>query len=548
MSFFLAHGADVISQRVRRSMGSNSASTKDKDRSRVESETGMNTMDDLVNGLRSNRLRTLSLGWVESDFIRSDKSVATLEKAWQRNRSVTDVSIGYKIGQTNTYKVVEGPVEGSVGVPVHTRNRRLLCLTLDRLLAQKSSHYILSLRLVLSDWIPEHLLHAVLKQHVHLQAIEFFGVTCRTVVRSNTTQSLRSDSGLAPVVESNTLSTRSEFAAAPAAKRFLKKKRRGVANISMLNRPSAEGEFKGSRRTEPVDIVSVVMPHLVRVNSPLKSLKLIDCGLVDDDISYLVNAIQGKNLTILSLRANRYLTGTGVMELVSTSAVTDELDLSLCDFNCFDGPAIGAALAQRKVPLKRLIMCGNYQLDVHGLVALVQPAVLQKVKALDLSYCELGESRTSRILQQLLASHATPTMLREIKLQGCAVTSNVSRRALINLMSAPHSRIRRFILNDTVETGKYWSTDGLEEVAAVMPLNYDVEVLDLDFMNTSPNAKVWGKIKPLLELNRLGRRVVLPSRNVSDAEWIHGIYEASKKDLDTLYWFVRHSTERVSIK
>jgi len=520
----------------------------DKDRSLVESEVCVKTMDDLVNGLRNNRLRTLSLGWCESDFIRSDKSVATLEKAWQRNSSVTAVSIGFKIGQTSHYKIVEGSVEGSVGVPVHIRNRRLLCLTLDRLLAQKSSHYLLSLRLVLDEWIPEHLLHAVLKQNAHLQAIEFFGVTCRTVIRSKTTQSLRSDSGFTPAAENNTLSMRSEYAAAPVTKRLLKKKRRGVANISMLKSSAGtEGEFRG-RRTEPVDIVSVVMPHLVRVNSPLKSLKLIDCGLGDGDISYLVNAIQGKNLTTLSVRSNRHLTGTGVMELVSTPAVVEELDLSLCDFNCFDGAAIGAAVAQRKTPLKRLIMCGNYQLDSHGLVALVQPPVLQKVKALDLSYCELGDSRTSRILQQILASHATPTMLQEIKLQGCAVTSDAARRALVNLLAAPHSRIRRFILNDTVETGKYWPTKGLEEVATVLPLNYDVEVLDIDFMNTTPNAKAWGLIEPWLELNRLGRRVVLSSRVVSDAEWIQGIYKASKKDLNTLYWFIRHTTERVRTK
>ena len=594
MSFILAYGAEVVSQRLRHKRSNNnnnrqrgateSSSASAASTNHLESEPAterVQTMDDLCRGLEQNKLRSLSIGWKESDFVRSDRSVAILEKAWQRNRSVTDISIGFKIGQSSNYKAVQvggGPEDyngnsssgnGSnskrrhAGIPIHTRNRRLLCHTLDRLLAQKSPHYILSLRLVLDDWVPEHLLHAVLKQHVHLQAIEFHGVTCRAVIRPDTTQSLRSDNTnsngyptttTGSAIDQTSQSVRSEFAAAPVTKRFLgrkKKKRRGVANIGMLK--TSEGGESSSRpcRTEPVDIVSVVMPHLVRVNSPLKSLKLIDCGLIDDDISYLVNAIQGKNLQMLSVRSNRYLTGTGVMELCTTPVVKGELDLSLCDFNCFDGPAIGAALAQRKTPLQKLYMNGNYQLDSHGLVALVQPGVLKKVISLDLSFCELGESRTARVLKQVRQSHANDvTALRELTLQGCTITGNASRQAFLDLLAhTPHSRIRRFILNDPVESGKYWSTDSLEQVAAVLPHNYDVEELKLDYMHTKPNAHVWEtQMEPWLELNRLGRRVVLPGREVSNSEWVTGIHKASKKDLNTLYWFIRQSSEHVCSK
>lgn len=572
MPSILAYGAEALAQRLQKQRHRRNNKSDCVHPSSWESEPAaeriVETMDDLCQRLRENKLRTLSIGWNESDFIRSDKSVAVLEKAWQRNRSVTDVSIGFKIGQSNNYKavIVDGgtTVDGGggghhAGIPVHTRNRRLLCLTLDRLLATKSPHYILSLRLVLDDWIPEHLLHAILNLHVHLQSIEFHGVTCRRSIyagrghnNERQTQSLRSDSGgFSPAaVTENYLSLRSEFAAPPAAKRLLqkkkkKKKRRGVADMSMLKTQNGGGGGAEGKRTEAVDIVSVVMPHLVRVNSPLKSLKLVDCGLIDEDISFLVNAIQGKELASLSIRSNRYLTGTGVMELCSSSSICGELDLSLCDFNCFDGPAIGAALARRNKPLKKLLLCGNYQLDVPGLVALVQPGVLHKVQALDLSYCELGNGRTTRLVEQVAESHASfATALRELKLQGCNISSNVSRQALIRLLSLPHSRIRRLILNDPVESGKYWATKGLKEVAAVLPLNYDLEELSLDYMQTQPNANVWqNDILPWLEWNRLGRRVVLPGREVSASEWIDSIHRASRKDLDTLYWFVRQSTE-----
>lgn len=303
-------------------------------------------------------------------------------------------------------------------------------------------------------------------------------------------------------------------------------------------------------RSEHVDICSVVLPYVGRVKSQIKSLKLIDCGLCDEDISYLVDAIQGKYLASLSVRSNRQLSGKGVMDLCAcASAVTDDLDLSLCDFSPFDGQAIAAGLAQRRNALGKVHLRGNYRLDAIGLVALVKPGVLQKVKSLDLSYCELGESRTARVLEQLKVSQIPGSALHEIQLQGCTVSSAKSQRALQQLLSSPNSRLRRLILNDPVESGKYWSTNLLQHIADIMPHNYDVEELKIDFMNTTPNVKIWDDdIKPWLELNLLGRRSVLPDRAVSNSEWLQVIQNAGGKDLDTLYWFVRQSTERISQK
>ena len=554
MSFILAYGAERVSQRWRNHR------PREGEASSANRTDTAESLEDLCQGLRENRLRTLSIGWNESDFIRSDKSVGVLEKAWQRNRSVTSVSIGLRIAQSSHYKAVEG--DGRPGIPVHTRNRRLLCLTLDRVLAQKSPHYILSLRLVLDDWIPEHLLHAILKQQVHLQSIEFHGVTCRTVARRNqNTDSLRSETSTSTTAstaqsDSTASSVRSEYAAAAVVKRLLsKKKQHGVANIDMLSNDKTHNHSNdrhprvprvNRNRSVPVDLVSVVLPHLVRLHSPLKSLKLIDCGLTDEDLDMLVQALANhKNLEELSLRSNRRLTGTGAATLCASFRGTS-LDLSLCDLTRFDAPDITAALSRRTVPLSKLLLCGNYQLDTIGLVQLVQASVLQKVVALDLSYCEWGESRTTRTLQQIVASHAEgPTALREIVLQGCTLTSHASRQALLNLLTAPHVRLRRLVLNDPVESGKYWSTEALEQVADIMPSNYDVEELVLDYMYTQPNAQVWKRIQPWLEWNKLGRRVVVPGRTVSAAEWLESIYKASQKDdLDVLYWFIRQSTGR----
>jgi hypothetical protein len=101
-------------------------------------------------------------------------------------------------------------------------------------------------------------------------------------------------------------------------------------------------------------------------------------------------------------------------------------------------------------------------------------------------------------------------------------------------------------LNDPVETGKYWSTTSLQSMAEAVAKNYDVEDLVLDYLPTQPNAVVWKMlVQPWLDLNRLGRRVVRPGQPISHHEWADVVHRASTKDMDTLFWFVRHSAERV---
>jgi hypothetical protein len=224
----------------------------------------------------------------------------------------------------------------------------------------------------------------------------------------------------------------------------------------------------------------------------------------------------------------------------------------LCDFTSDDAIPIAEALAHRRTTkaLSRIMLCGNYQLDTSGLVQLVQPTVLQKVTAVDLSFCELGESRTTRVLQQIAMSHQQqgPTALREVILQGCTLTSTTSRGALLQLLQCPNVRIHTYRLNDPVETGKYWSTHALRQVAAVMPHNYDVEEFTVDYMRTQPNVAVWKTdIQPWLDWNILGRRVVVPGRTVTNQEWVTAIGKASvKDDLDVVYWFIRQSTHHLS--
>jgi hypothetical protein len=215
---------------------------------------------------------------------------------------------------------------------------------------------------------------------------------------------------------------------------------------------------------------------------------------------------------------------------------------------------MSAALAQRDSasPLTKLSLCGNYQLDAGGLEALVAAPVLRQVRALDLSYCDLNEMRTTRVLEGLVVGQQQqqpqqpPSVCREIVLQGCTVTSAKGRSALCALLASPDSLLRRIILNDPVETGKYWSTAGLQSVAEALAKNYDVEDLVLDYLPTQPNALVWEThVQPWLDLNRLGRRVVRPGQPISHQEWAAVVHQASTKDMDTLFWFVRHSAERV---
>jgi hypothetical protein len=510
---------------------------------------------DLVHSLKRNQLPTLSLGWTDSDFLQSERSLAVLSRAWQANASVTVVTLGWKIGQASHYMTPDG--EGN-SIPVHGRNRRLLCQTLHRLLVADSPHALRSVRLVLDEWVPAHVLQAMLARHAcSLECLEFHGVSCRTVSR----QSVSADSTRSQETAATT-SLRSDTTAAGRRRRAPRKqrptKRRGGVALSSLL-PHSHDHSKGPSsqqetpavRTEAIGMVSVILPHIQSLDSPLISLKLIDCALVDEDVVRLMQALpKARPMQLLSVRSNRRLTGKGAAVLLAAAPADCTVDLSLCDFDASDGRAMRDALAQRDdaAALTKLSLCGNYQLDAWGLEALVAAPVLRQVRALDLSYCELNEMRTTRVLEGLLVGQQLQqsSVCREVVLQGCTVTSVKGCSALCALLASPDSLLRRIVLNDPVETGKYWSTTSLQSMAEAVAKNYDVEDLVLDYLPTQPNAVVWKMlVQPWLNLNRLGRRVVRPGQPISHHEWVDVVHRASTKDMDTLFWFVRHSAERV---
>lgn len=294
---------------------------------------------------------------------------------------------------------------------------------------------------------------------------------------------------------------------------------------------------------------SVISRVVVRLNNhaALTTLKLMDCNMNDSAAVQLAAFLQERGgIDTLSLRNNRTLRGRG-LAAICQAAVHESLDLSLCDFDGEDAEIIADALAVRETVLGELKLCGNYQIDIDGMLKLTSAACCEKMQALDVSHCGYTDSKAVKTLSAL--SKLGVSQLRRLTMEGMLLTSNEAVRALCQLLSSASSLRVISIDKSTEHNQNQIGVQQLQSVLEAVQDNYEIEQLDIGRHLTL----VWRQIEFYLGLNRAGRRIlraqpaVVGRRGsnaaVDEADW-YDVLAGSGGDMSTLYWIVRESAER----
>lgn len=454
------------------------------------------SLDDLYNRLKRNEIKELKLGFRESDFVVSKRSASQLEKALRVNTSVTSVSIGWR-----------------------HKNRKALGEILKAIARHTK---LVKLQLILDDWIPEHLLRMLLQN----QSDTLVQIDIRAV----------------QVKRKNALG-------------------RWCCEPDGTNISSSASWLGGGDHTTSVTVCDhclvsrVLVPmHNFRQHQHrhLKSLHLVDCGLRDKQAVMLADYLHTRGgIAELSLRSNRQLGAHGVAVLCQ-SPVTQKLDLSLCDMNPKVAHALAPAIAARPWVLGELLLCGNYRMGADALLALVQQDCCSKVLSLNVSYCDVSDSRAVAMIRAVAKLDGPRTKLRKLSLQGAKIANSNCIAALVDLLKC-NLPLRVIHLNDPGQPNII-STDQLRMVIIGMKQNFEVEELYMDLLfNTEINA-LWREIDFYFRLNRAGRRILLDNKPVERIEpevlprqpftdWFD-VLERAGDDLQVLYWIVRHSADR----
>jgi hypothetical protein len=315
-------------------------------------------------------------------------------------------------------------------------------------------------------------------------------------------------------------------------------------------------------------VVSRVIVRHLHKHENLKTLKLIDCDLDDHQVNLLADFLHMRGgIANLSLRNNRTLRERG-LSIICQAPIIQSLDLSLCDLDGKAACAIARSIATRPWVLGELLLCGNYQIDTRGMLALTSQACCDKLLALDISYCDYSDSKAVETLASLKKLDSS-TKLRQITMQGTRVASGDATRALCQLLQTENS-LRVVRINDRTRTDPtILSVQQLRGVVAGIKDNYELEQLELDshqgqrnnsrlaastFSNTEEMA-VWQELEFYLRLNRAGRRILrvkgTSARNnnpwrsrETDVDWFDVVARCASDDMDVLYWIVRESADR----
>ena len=217
--------------------------------------------------------------------------------------------------------------------------------------------------------------------------------------------------------------------------------------------------------------------------------------------------------------------------------------------------------------LKEFILCGNYQLDHRGFVALTK-VIPHNVEHWNMSYCDMSEYQTLATLQELnvQCNDATcPPTLTALTLQGAKMCNEDACEALAHLLNMNRSLVRI-----TIDDPKYplpsLSTSLLAILVEGLQYNYGLTQLQL---NLSPlgqqqrtNRRRYTTATSLrqaleeertvrdtldfyLELNRAGRKILQDEHHHDRHQMLQAIQKArlSSRRLDVLYWLIRNSLE-----
>jgi hypothetical protein len=383
-----------------------------------------------------------------------------------------------------------------------------------------------SLQLVLDDWVPEVILSNLLLQLTHLQTIDIRAV------------------------------------------KVLRKNANASGNICIC----CDAYWRDpSPPNCDHSVVSRVIVRHVHDHERLKTLKLVDCDLNDHQANLLADFLHVRGgIANLSLRNNRTLGERGLAVICQAPIITS-LDLSLCDLDGKAAAAIARSIAARPWVLGELVLCGNYQIDTRGMLALTSQACCDKLLALDISYCDFSDTKAVETLLSLKKLDSS-TKLRQITMQGARVASGDATLALCQLLQSENS-LRVVRINDrSVPDPRMLSIQQLRNIVAGVKDNYELEQLELDShrpeRNSSHNRNaaasafstreemaLWQELEFYLRLNRAGRRILRvkgkfarcnnPWRGSREknVDWFDVVAGAGD-DMDVLYWIVRESVDR----
>ena len=323
-------------------------------------------------------------------------------------------------------------------------------------------------------------------------------------------------------------------------------------------KPKATASWHDSLTACDHCVVSRAIVDLHTYLPRLNQLFLQDVGLNDKHAVMLADYLHIRGgVHVLSVRNNRQLGAHGAAVLCQ-APIFERLDLSLCDMNPMTAEAIAPALAGRHSVLPELILSGNYRMGPRAIEALTGPIVRNIVQKLDLSYCDLTDSRSVSVLRSLQNSK-----LQHLCLSGCHVSNEMAIDALVQLLRSSGTRLRTLRLDDPHRPSGF-SAPQLRQILAALRNNYELEELVVDAMCTN---REWTQISKemdfYLRLNKCGRRILLcrdetatrskltntkkkaSSPEKLDLEWIQVLETTqAQDDFDMLYWMVRHSADR----
>jgi hypothetical protein len=465
---------------------------------RISTAEEPTTLDDLCWRLKHNELTKLKVGFGEEndDYLTSTRNAEKLERALRHNTSLRHVAIGWR----------------------HS-SRDAMCI-LVRAVAKYTR--LVSLQLILDDWLPESLLRLL----VHNQAttLETLDIRCVQVLRRNPLGKLCCEitvpaSYSESVRSTSTSSTRSSS-------------QRG-ATKTIPDRFSSTCDHC---------IISRVLIQLRGSYFPrLKSLQLHDVGMQDSHAVMLADFLHIRGgLEELVVRSNRSLGPHGV-SILCQAPITKTLDLSLCDMDPKTAAALAPAIAARSFPLGELLICGNYRMGTPALLRLFQPTVCRKLKAINISYCDINDHRVNEMLSAL-SSLDQSSRLERLIVNGSLVANERTATSWAQLLEKNLSPLRCIHMNDPKQP-KIWSRQQLEILAEGLRNNYELEDLKFDtFFQSLELRSILSKIQFYLRLNQAGRRILLLRKNEGDenVDWFDVIARGGN-DLDVTYWLVRHS-------
>lgn len=451
------------------------------------------------------RLDELKLCWYEpvnkndGKGLLTKRNIAALKKSLKKTRSrITSLSIGWKHGGNRKYLV---------------QLLQLFTGTSDSL---PVIHPLTSLELVLDAWIPEPvLLQLLLPQAPYLKKLHIQAT--RMKVRTKKQITFRNAYQSAHCTDQYVLSEES------------------VAQL-------------------------LLEPQLNKHLTNLESLALIDCDVLDEDVDVLFRFLWHRPNPVkdFSLRSNRHMSPESLKKICQ-APVTDKLDLSLCDITNLGAFAIERAFAhdnrmgwrqRHNRTLKELTMCGNYQLDHIGFVALCR-CVPSHVEHWNLSYCDMTEYETEIILEELARNMVqNDTPLKELVLHGAKVANDEACQALGKLL-----RGNRTLISVQVDDPTYpmqmrcehlkFVVDGLEHNYQLQEFAFDKFYLKWPLPGSKEEVqekKVRNGLEFYILLNQAGRGMLQSNEQVRKKDWIKVLEKARMmRRLDILYWLLRNS-------